>query len=132
MREILFRAKRQDTGEWEQGYYVSLPCANGVVKLDFIVDKYGEKHGINLATLCQYTGVTDRNGTKIFESDIVTSDQFCPDEEGYGVINWRDDELMFVVETDDAYYDFININWTKLEVIGNVFDNPELIRGVEE
>jgi uncharacterized phage protein (TIGR01671 family) len=82
--------------------------------------------------VCQYTGLKDRNGKKIFENDIVTSADFCPDNDGYGVINWRDDELMFTVDTDDTYYDFSNLDWAKLEVIGNAFDNPELLRGVEE
>lgn len=130
MREILFRAKgnkKYNNGGWYFGGGIGKDCDG-----DYYIQDNSFRWTIIPDTVCQYTGLTDRNGTKIFESDIVTSDDFCPDNEGYGVINWRDDELMFAVETDEAYYDFININWAKLEVIGNMFDNSELIRGVEE
>jgi uncharacterized phage protein (TIGR01671 family) len=140
MRDILFKGKRKDNGEWICGYYVKSRYYEGGT-IHLIVDtenEYDDYDGFSLQyeidpdTLCQYTGLTDRNGTKIFESDIVTSTEFCPDNEGYGVIQWHDDEAMFVVEDDNCYYDFDHIFGGELEVIGNVFDNPELIRGVEE
>ncbi len=130
MREILFRAKgnkKYNDGDWyfgggigkdfEGNYYIQ----DGSVRRTIIQD-----------TVCQYTGLKDKNGKKIFESDIVTIDGFCPDDEGYGVIQWRDDEAMFTVDADYCYYDFDHISGAELEVIGNVFDNLELIQGVEE
>lgn len=132
MREILFRAKRRDTEKWVEGYYMCLHGINGAEDSHFVIDKHGEYNLIDPDTVCQYTGVTDRNGTKIFENDIVTITGFCPDDEGYGVIQWHDDEAMFVVDADYCRYDFDHISGAELEVIGNVFDNPELIRGVEE
>lgn len=132
MREILFKGKRKDNGEWVCGEYITIYDDPKYKAIKTCIELNTGIHEVDPGTVCQYTGVTDRNGTKIFESDIVTSDQFCPDEEGYGVINWRDEELMFTVDTDDAYYDFTDFNYVNLEVIGNMFDNPELIRGVEE
>jgi uncharacterized phage protein (TIGR01671 family) len=139
MREILFKGKRKDNGEWVEG----IPIKN---KLGIFICYEKNPHycsqyyymeiqeiaEVDPDTVCQYTGLTDRNNEKIFENDIVTSAEFCPDNEGYGVIEWQDDEAMFVVDADTCYYDFDHIFGAELEVIGNVFDNRELIQGVEE
>ena len=140
MRDILFKGKRKDNGEWICGYYVKSHYYEGGT-IHLIVDtgnEYDDYYGFGLQyeidpdTLCQYTGLTDDNSQKIFEGDIVTSAEFCPDNEGYGVIQWHDDEAMFVVDADTCYYNFDHIFGAELEVIGNVFDNRELIQGVEE
>jgi uncharacterized phage protein (TIGR01671 family) len=130
MREILFRGKgnkKYNNGDWYFGGGIGTDCDG-----DCYIQDNSFRWTVIPDTVCQYTGLTDKNGTKIFENDIVTSDDFCPDNEGYGVINWHDDEAMFVVEADNCYYDFDHIYGAELEVIGNIFDNPELIRGVEE
>ena len=139
MRDILFKGKRKDNGEWVEG----IPIKN---KLGTFICYEENPHycsqyyymeiqdiaEVDPDTVCQYTGLTDKNSTKIFESDIVASWEFCPDVEGYGVIEWQDDEAMFVVDADYGYHDFNSLYGAELEVIGNMFDTPELIRGVEE
>ena len=140
MREILFKAKKKNNGEWVEGYYVKSRYYEGGTN-HFIIDvenkhnDYGAfslKYEVDPDTICQYTGLKDGNGTKIFENDIVISAEFCPDNEGYGVIQWADDEAMFTIDTDGCCYNFDNFFGAEFEVIGNIFDDPELIRGVEE
>lgn len=74
-REILFKAKRKDNGEWEEGYY----CKYGYVGKEkhYIIPIYASDlyaFEIDINTLCQYTGLTDMHGNKIWENDVVQHD----------------------------------------------------------
>ena len=123
-REILFKAKRKDNGEWVEGYYLpgmKLPGYDG--KNDFIVMSDGDYFAINPITICQHTGLTDKNGKKIWENDIVE----LPDEEGYFTCKWEEDAARFVMNGDGLTVDFDNYWSYQTEVIGNIFDNPELL-----
>ena len=74
-------------------------------------------------TVGQYTGLTDRNGNKIFEGDIVN---ILTENEEIGIIVYEDGG--FIVRADKFSIDFINnINGTDVEVIGNKYDNPKLM-----
>ena len=121
MREILFRGKRTNNGEWVEGDLIRLP--NGISIL-----ANGYAHVIP-ETVGQYTGLTDKNGKKIFEGDIVKHD-FGADQIGvqYAVIKYNSYYASFLVE---PLYDWMFCEKNDCEVIGNIHDNPELLKGGE-
>lgn len=130
MREILFKAKRKDNGEWVEGYYQKRFDLDGSEQhlifwsKSYTVWEYAE---INPDTICQYTGLTDKNGKRIWENDIV-------EERHRGVITmryhvlWDFKETSWMFETkSSARYGIYAINQRKFEVVGNIFDNPDLL-----
>jgi hypothetical protein len=120
MREVLFRGQRTDNGQWVKGLLTDLGLAE---KEDFAWIS-GVKVYKN--TVGQYTGLTDKNGKRIFEGDIVEY------KEEYGQIEYEDGEAMFVVSFDTWFTDFDHLYGTDVEIIGNIHDNPELLKGGAE
>lgn len=126
MREILFKAKRKDNGEWVEGYYVYcrkrhyiLPVVNKAIGFD---ERENEWVEINSETLCQYTGLTDKN---IWENDIVRN------EKGdIGVVQWFEEHAAFMIwnKTKNCVCYLAENDFSKIEVIGNIFDNKELLQ----
>ena len=119
MREILFRGKRFDKGEWAQGSYVETLRYNNS---HWIWD--GKEHvKVDPETVGQYTGLTDKNGKKIFEGDIVKTDKFSEPNKQYiikfdlrfGAFIGQDKYNMYFVTFDGDSDQF--------EIIGNIHDN---------
>lgn len=79
MREILFKAKRLDNGEWVEGYLIKYPsaiqvgdCSPWYIQVPPVdPDDSGGRYNVDPSTVCQYTGLNDKNGKKIFEGDII-------------------------------------------------------------
>lgn len=124
MREILFRGKRVDNGEWVQGY----PCRYGWTgkEKDYIIPDYASAlytAEIDPETVGQYTGLTDVNGNKIFEGDIVSSGTINP-----YTISFNQTLCCFYLKRCDLECGgFFTAGDAKcIEVIGNIYDNPEL------
>lgn len=121
MREILFRGKRIDNGEWVYGDLVQSP-AHCVVQI-YEQDLCGDNFAVDPSTVGQYTGLT-ANGKKIFEGDIVRfSTPYClytaPIVYQNGV--WCADNKR------EASFTLYSIMKLTPEVIGNIHDNPELM-----
>ena len=143
MREILFKAKRKDNGKWVEGYYRRIPCMG--LHEHYIMPQNPKnrlkQYEIDHDTICQYTGLVDKNGKKIWENDIV-SNEWCFSR-GKSIVKFgehKDYHMLeryqcgnygfflehmhqndFGVRKDILYFS------CKCEVVGNIFDNPDLL-----
>lgn len=133
MREILFKAKRIEDGKWVEGYYQKRYGFFGNEEhLIFRADSYTVWGYAEIApeTLCQFTGLCDKNGKNIWENDILMAhlDEFCPEDVTYGTVEWNFTGWV-LHESDSIDREFIDEFVTEYyEVAGNVFDNPELLQ----
>lgn len=134
MRDILFRGKRIDNGEWVEG------CFGQHTSLDaLIIDRpYPTMNGdlsalgfyeVDPSTVGQYTGRTDKNGKRVFEGDIIRLYNGS-----VGVVLWSDNDQAYLIFQDPVKMvildDFGNYGRPEYyEVIGNITDNPELLEG---
>jgi len=137
MREILFKAIRVDNKEWIEGLLTIMWGQYHIINPDYENTAYP----IDSNTICQYTGLTDKNGNKIWENDVLF-------DEEYFVVRWDEEKAMFVVDMygtkgclmeygfdeDAGGYGVVDTNgfddfcsMSSFEVIGNIFDNPELL-----
>lgn len=125
MREILFRGKRVDNGKWIIGSFVSYSDYNGD-KVYLIYTNNGNPNSVIPETIGQYTGLTDKNGTKIFEGDIVnfktTAYHFKNCRIKYQSCYGR------YCAIDNKGYEYPMDKTFEYEVIGNIHDNPELLK----
>lgn len=130
MREILFRGKRVDNGTWVYGYLMDEDYINVPFNDDDVGGRFDEPMEIDPSTVCQYTGLKDKNGAEIYEGDIVRMP--AEDDECY-IIEWIDDIAKFaIVQYGSVMCDFDNYWGYELEVIGNIYDNPGLLEGGQE
>lgn len=144
-REILFKAKRIDNGEWVEGCIVIDQSRLDIFKYRIQPIESGVLYAppIDPDTLCQYTGFTDKNGKKIWENDILRysydydGSPFLKDGEEIkyraGAVFWSEWRGSWAVCgrgnkkcTNNDVFKY-NRNPNRTEVIGNIFDNPELL-----
>lgn len=131
-REILFRGKRIDTGEWAEGFYCGgnerktlRPCI-----FVYIPDRQSyDCQDIIPETVGQYTGLTDKNGNKIFEGDIIEAhfDELFPDLATTLIVVWSD--YGWFGRDMEGNVDSLEQKWVSdfFEIIGNIHDNPDLL-----
>lgn len=122
MREILFKAKRLDNGEWVEGYYIGPIGVLDVHEICDVHDITGPRVEVDPSTVCQYTGLTDKNGKKIFDGDVVRreTDYYGKHKVYDEPVVWEDDiEKGFLGEPYTSGYCIHGGNW---EVIGSIHD----------
>ena len=153
MREILFRGKRLCLNEWVEGYFVRAKMYRSDEELcEYISIPHPETEGmpsdmflVDPDTIGQFVGLTDKNGKKIFEGDIIKFHKFRYEPDWTGVVQYENCTYMAVgqmplayekrIDEKPTYYGFevvmSGIDKTTIEVIGNIHDNPELLEGRE-
>lgn len=152
MRKILFRGKRTDNGEFVEGYLTRRPSAiqYGAHYSPWFIDKppsdpddSGGFYNVDGETVGQFTGITDKNGTPIFEGDILESQMSeNPEDWKIWVVGFEDGTFLFEsvrksVKSRRKYRHDINmlcgdeVKFYCLVLIGNIHDNPELLEGSE-
>lgn len=141
MREILFKAKRDGSGEWVEGYYaeckgktfIGIGISIGIDAFKGFCTPVIRWLEVDPETLCQFTGICDKNGNKIWENDIVNRNgEYAPVKFGmycssfdYGNYNFG----FYVDFPEETFYRKELGYWCrKVETAGNVFDDPELLQ----
>lgn len=135
MREILFKAKRIDNGEWIEGHYAECR-SEAFIGIDtssmfeIFCPPVIRWFKVSSETLCQFTGLCDKNGKKIWENDILMAhlDESYPEDVTYetiewGVAGWVTHETNSVDRQSLDEFDLEHY-----EVVGNIFDNKELLQ----
>ena len=129
MREILFRAKRVDTGEWVTGYYVNGDFTGGNYTRHYIFVYPNTYYEIYTETICTYTGLTDKNGQKIWEDDILVAhlDENYPEDETYEQVIWHESGFCTMEKNSTDCEPLDGFDTRYFAVCGNIFDNAELL-----
>ncbi len=141
MRVILFRGKRRDNGKWWYGSYLFLHTkpmdwtgmrVGKAEDVHFIIDETDLNYAVDPATIGQYTGLSDKNGTQIFEGDIlqtgtIKGNVVWSEKRSEYYLLWKDyGKRCDVLKSPNLASFTIGRD---VEVIGNIHDNPELLKG---
>lgn len=135
----LFKAKRKDNGEWVEGFYFCMTHTDGRHTHHFIIPLGADlslgtpvekiQVEVDQSTICQCTGLKDKNGKLIFENDILSGhiDVEFPEDETRKRVVWHENGWCTNETGCDDYEKLDDFDSENFEVIGNVFDNPELL-----
>ena len=141
MREILFRGKQVSDGEWIEGYVFPQVIDGGYAPLcittePICANDYSEILGdwaiVDSSTVGQYTGLTDKNGKKIFEGDIIKIVPYCDYTDDYSISKVYSYNGTLCVDYHGDDFDSTALGFLEdylpdgvFEVIGNIHDNPD-------
>ena len=129
MREILFRGKTILENEWVIGAGVYKSEGHTWIITDDVTKTENRGTGSDAIipeTVGQFTGLTDKNGKKIFEGDICQHRSYYSDNIVISVVTYTDGQFLAMADENSGF----NLS-DKLEIIGNIHDNPELLKGGE-
>lgn len=148
MREIVFRGKRRDTGKWVEGYFVHCKSEWEEERVAEIIPPETDRiyrgeydlydvHEVDPDTVGQFTGLTDKNGTRIFEGDIVRVERWLysgenkKEREVFNGVVWYDEKRTCFGLRSTKYrcLPIARFKGDYITVIGNIHDNPELLEG---
>ena len=149
--EIIFRGKRIDNGEWVKGFYVCIPDTHYIMtgKFDSLTNGIinSEAYHVDFSTVGRFTGLTDKNDTKIFEGDIIRWHDNTELSVGGQIAEVCFGKYMDADRVLDDIYQLgfyirfsdkncVTISWLDeyknyFDIIGNIYDNPELFDGGE-
>lgn len=135
----LFKAKRKDNGEWVEGFYFCMTHTDGRHTHHFIIPLGADlslgtpvekiQVEVDQSTICQCTGLKDKNGKLIFENDILSGhiDVEFPEDETRKCVVWHENGWCTNEPGCDYYEELDDFDSENFEVIGNMIDNPELL-----
>ena len=131
MRKIEFRGKTVDSGEWIYGDLIQMDDECYIQYTEYVsqgewdssyTDEVGEV--VDTETVGQYTGLTDKNGTKIFEGDIIRINEHYT-----RVVRYSEVKASFVTCDENQWIGYLkDYDEHPIRVIGNIYDNPELLK----
>lgn len=139
MRETLFRGKRANNNEWIEGGIIPLDTDSGYIFIAepflsastlpvYDIIKY-HTHLVLPETVGQYTGLTDKNGKKIFEGDILEFSDRLVSVFWHAHLGCWDSNFLKFTNPENGREDMTPCRWKyRAKVVGNIYDNPELQR----
>lgn len=123
MRTIKFRGKRLDNGEWVIGQLVKMWGEWHILNSDNVNTAYP----VDPATVGQYTGLKDTNSREIYEGDIFQAGYFG----GVNVVMWDNENARYIGRSPQGCISYVGRE-PAVKIIGNIHDNPELLKGGEQ
>ena len=147
-RLIKFRGQHIETGEWLYGSHFNDGGEQYILPNNILdIDEYEDKFEVNPDTVGEYTGLTDKYGNGIYEGDVVKRHCSAYGLDDTGIVKFDNETAMFVLYCEEKIFakklsflksETINDGYATIietftyEIIGNIHDNPEMVKILEE